>query len=196
MGCVSDPAFGSAVCESPCAAACPGTVALPGTSEALITSSACVGGYCSLDACAVDPNGGSAPGSYDGLCTVVSSNDGTCFPTGLALPDGGIAEWGICVLGNPNGSCGSEPNPACPAGSFCIAGGCRPACDPTAAASCTGGATCQSFPGAANPHAGYCGPPCTANGHACGDACCDPLSACTGQGTGTGGSNGICNPGG
>jgi hypothetical protein len=196
MGCVDDPIFGSTVCEAPCADPCPGRVILPGTSETLPTASACVGGYCRLDACAFDPTGATAPGSYGSLCTVVSPNDGTCFPTGRILADGGLVAWGICLLGNPAGACGAEPNPACPAGSFCIAGGCRSACDPTVDGGCSQGASCQAFPGAVNPHAGYCGPTCSPNGQACGETCCDTLSACTGQGTGTGGSNGICSPGG
>ena len=162
---------------------------LPGTSEALPTASNCVGGYCRLDACAFEPSGAVAPGAYDGLCTVVATNDGTCFPTGSQLPDGGSQQWGICLLGNPEGVCGSGPDPSCPAGAFCVAGGCRPACDPTASGSCTEGASCQTFPSAVNPHAGYCGPPCSLNGQACGETCCDPLSACTG------GSNGTCSPG-
>jgi hypothetical protein len=197
MGCVADADFASPVCEARCADPCPGTMALPGTSaSALPTASACVDGYCRLDACAFMPSGAAAPGSYDGLCQVVAPNDGTCFPTGEALPDGGVLQWGICLLGNPEGGCPSDFDPTCPAGGFCIAGGCRPACDPTVTQLCTDGAPCQSFPDALNPHAGYCGPSCSLNGQACGETCCDPLSACTGRGTGTGGSNGICNPGG
>jgi hypothetical protein len=197
MACVADPAFPGPVCEQPCADACPGTVDLPGTSnESLPTASACVDGYCRLDACAFEPNGAAAAGTYDSLCTVVASNDGTCFPTGLQLPDGGALLWGICLKGDPDGDCGATSDPSCPAGAFCIAGGCRTACDPTVASTCSGGAVCQSFPAALNPHAGYCGPPCSQNGQPCGQLCCDLRSACTSQGTGTGGSTGICNPGG
>jgi len=168
------------------------------SASSLPTSSACLEGYCRLDACGFEPSGATAPGSYNGLCMVVASNDGTCFPTGVSLPDGGSELWGICLLGNPEGVCGSSSNPSCPAGTFCVAGGCRPACDPTVAGSCTDGASCQPFPAAVNPHAGYCGPPCSQNGQACGETCCDPFSACIGQGqgTGTGGSIGTCNPGG
>jgi hypothetical protein len=197
MGCVADPAFPGPVCEEPCAETCPGKVALPGTSgESLPTASACVDGYCRLDACGFAPSGAAASGSYDGLCTAVSSNDGTCFPTGLALSDGGALQWGICLKGDLDGACGPTSDPSCPPGAFCIAGGCRPACDPTVPSTCNGGAACQDFPAALNPHAGYCGPPCSQNGQACGTACCDPSSACSGQGTGTGGSNGVCRPGG
>ncbi len=192
MGCIADPDFATPVCESPCADPCPGTMALPGTSTSTLpTASACVDGYCRLDACAFTPGGAAAPGSYDGLCTVVTSNDGTCFPTGQALADGGLLQWGICLRGNPEGGCPSSFDPTCPAGRFCIAGGCRPACDPTVAATCSDGAPCQNFPDALNPHAGYCGPPCRLNGQACGETCCDILSACTGTGP-----TGTCSPGG
>jgi hypothetical protein len=180
LGCIDDPAFGSMVCEAPCADPCPGTFALPGTSQSLPTASACVEGWCRLDACGFDPSGAAAAGSYGGPCSVVSAGDGTCFPTGRTLPDGGLVGWGICLLGNPEGECGSEPDPACPAGHFCIAGGCRPPCDPTVDAGCADGASCQQFPGAVNPHAGYCGPPCGSNGKACGEVCCDPSSSCNG----------------
>ncbi len=177
MECVADPVFGSPVCEQPCADPCPGTMSLPGTSDSsLPTSSACERSYCRLGACAFAPSGAAAPGSYNGLCTVVEPNDGTCFPNGAALADGGLTLWGICLLGNPDGICDTNDQ-TCPAGAFCVAGGCRPACDPTVAGSCTDGATCQSFPAASNPHAGYCGPPCGLNGQACGEVCCDILSA-------------------
>jgi hypothetical protein len=194
MGCVVDAALGSPVCESPCTAEnCEGAVIPPGQlSGPFQTSSSCLGGYCQLNACAVTPGGADAGGNYNGPCTVVSPNDGTCYPTGLLLPDSGYGQtWGICLQGTPTGSC-EERTLSCPAGAFCIAGDCRVPCDPTVAGGCDAG-TCQPFPAAQNPHAGYCGPVCSLDGQTpCAEACCSPASICLGQATTDGG---YCGPG-
>jgi hypothetical protein len=184
LECLADPAFASPVCEMPCADPCPGTFRLPGTSSTLPTASACVNAFCRLDACAFDPGGAAVSGSYGGLCTAVTANDGTCFPTGVQLSDGGAALWGVCLKGNLDGVCGAGANPSCVPGSFCIAGGCQTACDPTLASTCAGGVSCQAFPGDINPHAGYCGPPCSLDGEVCSGSCCNPASTC--------GSSGVC----
>ncbi len=156
LECVDDPAYGGAVCEAVCTPSV--------QCDSPFTT--CVGGHCQLNACGITPVGDSAGGVFNATCNAAGSDDGTCLPQGVFLPDGGFgASWGLCVQGGTDdGGCqadagrGGGAGTLCPAGSVCASEfvGCAPACDPTVANSCDGG-SCAALPGATSAQAGYCG---------------------------------------
>ncbi len=145
------------------------------------------------------PCPGAAPGTFGGACQVVTAGDGTCQPSQVNHPDGGVSLAGFCIPNGTETADGSsdcsvqeaeEFPPATPA-ELCVAGQICPAISqacatfcatPGQAGSCTAGQQCNFlFSGVSN--AGYCGECMTAGG-----PCIAHTDCCTGLSC----SNGFC----
>ena len=106
------------------------------------------------------PCPGAAPGTFGGACQVVTAGDGTCQPSQVNHPDGGVSLAGFCIPNGTETADGSsdcsvqeaeEFPPATPA-ELCVAGQICPAISqacatfcatPGQAGSCTAGRTVQ-----------------------------------------------------